>query len=386
MISFFSNDTASHVARDFLRVHIFHGADRINEPNEYVNADVVITTYSTLVKDSKFARVLHRLNWFRVVLDEGENSRICSAFASSIHRRRLKLIRLAHWIHNQDTHQFQSVNALRACRRWCVTGTPIQNKLEDLGALVRFLKVVPFETKFSKAEFTRCIIDPLYSDLDDPCQNLRTLLQSVLLRRTSQSHSELTATYETVLLSLSTAERGQYTDILDKAKDDMDLLVNTTTGTQIYTRIFTMILRLRIFCNLGQFHDRVGSLLSQPRVASARSPVESDSGSELGCDICQREESRDLLKHRMFCPDCARLLKSNLPDPSDGSPAYSNITGRVSLSSRQVNNTGPLFEQRSQESNKLEAITEDVNRVYPTKLLAVVERLRQSDKESKRSV
>ena len=86
MVPLISNHTASHVARDFLRVRIFHGANRINEPNEYLNADVVITTYSTLVKDSKFARVLHRLNWFRVVLDEGKNLRVRLAFAIIIHQ------------------------------------------------------------------------------------------------------------------------------------------------------------------------------------------------------------------------------------------------------------------------------------------------------------
>ena len=245
---------------------------------------------------------------------------------------------------------------------------------------------MPFDAKSSKTEFKRCIIDPLYSDLEDPCQNLRELLQSVLLRRTSQSQSKLTATYESILLNLSTAERQHYTNILDMSKDDMDLLVNGTTGTKIYTKIFTTILRLRMFCNLGQFHDRVGSSPSWPKVTSTRSPVESDLGSELGCDVCQREESRDLLKHRMFCPDCSRLLESNQTISSEYSPAYLHATSEVSQTSSQADSAQSLFDQLSCKPYGSGLMSEHIGEAYPTKLLAVAEKLRQSDKGSKRFV
>ena len=62
---------ARHIAKGFLRVAAFHGADRANEPHVYKDLDLVLTTYSTLSSDSQKARVLQRVDWFRVILDEG---------------------------------------------------------------------------------------------------------------------------------------------------------------------------------------------------------------------------------------------------------------------------------------------------------------------------
>jgi SWI/SNF-related matrix-associated actin-dependent regulator of chromatin subfamily A3 len=50
----------------------FHGNSRENDPRSLLDFDIVLTTYSTLVVDfSKDLGVLHRVQWFRVVLDEG---------------------------------------------------------------------------------------------------------------------------------------------------------------------------------------------------------------------------------------------------------------------------------------------------------------------------
>ena len=64
----------SHIAENCLSVITFHGSNRVNEPQAFIGSDLVFTTYSTLVKDYQNARVLHRLRWFRIVLDEGNVS------------------------------------------------------------------------------------------------------------------------------------------------------------------------------------------------------------------------------------------------------------------------------------------------------------------------
>jgi len=66
----------SHIAENYLNVATFHGNDRGNDPQTFTSSDLVLTTYSTLVKDHQNAGVLHRLKWFRVVLDEGKTNKV----------------------------------------------------------------------------------------------------------------------------------------------------------------------------------------------------------------------------------------------------------------------------------------------------------------------
>jgi SNF2 family DNA or RNA helicase len=71
-----ADHAVSHITENYLNVATFHGNDRENEPRTLGSSDLVLTTYSTLVKDNQNAGVLHRLKWFRVVLDEGKANKI----------------------------------------------------------------------------------------------------------------------------------------------------------------------------------------------------------------------------------------------------------------------------------------------------------------------
>jgi transcription termination factor 2 len=62
-----------------------------------------------------------RVRWRRVILDE------------------------AHIVRNHKSATSNAVSALRARRRWALTGTPVHNKDLDLFALMKFLRVTPFD-------------------------------------------------------------------------------------------------------------------------------------------------------------------------------------------------------------------------------------------------
>jgi hypothetical protein len=278
------------------------------------------------------------------------------------------------------------VNTLQADRRWCLTGTPIQNRLEDLGALIRFLKVQPFDSETSKVAFRRYIVDPLSSNDEDPCRNLRLLLRSVCLRRTTQHQPNLTARYESVTLSLSPLERSLYHKILEQTKSHMDMLVSTSSYFPEFTKLFTVILRLRMLCNLGQFCKGPGSQPFPMATTQACFSADFQICSDIGCDLCEQEESLELMKGLTFCPSCSRPLFSiNPPGPNCMSETLRS--SKVSSPQFSYLSNEPSEVIRSLATSQQSFLESGVSAEdYPTKLFAVAKNLRDNIHHSKRSV
>ena len=67
----------------------------------------------------------------------------------------------AHVIRTRTTRQFSACTALQGDRRWCLTGTPFQNKLEDLYSLVCFMRLDPYD-EFAK---WRKLVDQMKSGM-----------------------------------------------------------------------------------------------------------------------------------------------------------------------------------------------------------------------------
>ncbi|CAI4219511.1 unnamed protein product [Parascedosporium putredinis] len=80
---------------------------------------------------------------------------------------------------NLSSKQGQATLKLEARSRWCLTGTPIQNKIEDLGALATFCGYRPL----TKGEFRKRILGPLYLASSQAPEELRTYLRAFCLRR-----------------------------------------------------------------------------------------------------------------------------------------------------------------------------------------------------------
>lgn len=57
-----------------LKIIIYHGPGRPNDPEMISDSDIVLTTYNTLTAEYQIKSkpsTLHRIGWYRVVLDEG---------------------------------------------------------------------------------------------------------------------------------------------------------------------------------------------------------------------------------------------------------------------------------------------------------------------------
>jgi superfamily II DNA or RNA helicase len=97
-----------------LRVHVHHGADRLDGESLAValsRADLVITTYGVATRDQA---ELGQVSWARVVCDEAQN------------------------IKNHATKQARAVRGLPATARIALTGTPVENRLSELWSIMEF--------------------------------------------------------------------------------------------------------------------------------------------------------------------------------------------------------------------------------------------------------
>jgi hypothetical protein len=163
------------------------------------------------------------------------------------------------------------------------------------------------------------------------------------------------------------------------------MLVSTSSCIQKYTKLFTIILSLRMLCDLGNFYKGLGSSQSSMDISQAWSPTDFDLGSDLDCDFCQKEESLDLMKDLTFCPSCSRLLQSiseapnsmlEIPRPTKFcSPQSSHLSNEPS---------GVIQSLARSQRSFLEAGMSDEG--CSTKLLAVAKNLRDNIHHSKRSV
>ncbi|OAX79555.1 hypothetical protein ACJ72_06127 [Emergomyces africanus] len=151
-----------HLEGDTLSYYVFHGPSRTEDPVELSKYDLIITTYSTILSElsgkstKRRTSPLTSMNLFRIVLDE------------------------AHAIREQSAAQSQAIFSLDSERRWSVTGTPIQNRLEDLASVTRFLRLFPY---VEKSQFAAYIIAPFKSENPKAIPNLRMLVDSFTLRR-----------------------------------------------------------------------------------------------------------------------------------------------------------------------------------------------------------
>ena len=99
-----------------LNIYSYHGTKRTKDVDFLLRQDIVVTTYGTLTAEAALDEPpLEQLEWYRVVLDE------------------------SHSIKSPTTKAAQACNALKAERRWCVSGTPIATAVGDIASQLDFV-------------------------------------------------------------------------------------------------------------------------------------------------------------------------------------------------------------------------------------------------------
>ncbi|KAH8912582.1 hypothetical protein BR93DRAFT_942437 [Coniochaeta sp. PMI_546] len=225
-----------HIRPGSISYHIYHGQNRVRNPDLLSKFDLVVTTYGSVASEcsSRFSGKkgpfpLEEIGWFRIVLDE------------------------AHMIREQNTLQFRAVCRLQANRRWAVTGTPVQNRLDDLAALLAFLRLKPFD---DKSKFIQHIVTPFKNADPEIVPKLRVLVDTITLRRQKDKIDLPPRTDELIRLDFTNEEKRIYDMFAQNAQDRVQVLTGSgqdkILGGKTYIHILQSILRLRLICAHGK--------------------------------------------------------------------------------------------------------------------------------------
>ena len=137
-----------------LDVHIHHGPDRTSKVEDLTRHDVVLTSYALLARDRK---LLTGSTWRALVLDEAQA------------------------VKNPLTRAAQTARAITAGHRVALTGTPVENRLDELWSIMQILNPGLLGTRTG---FRRMLATPIERRSDAEAeQRLRRITAPFLLRR-----------------------------------------------------------------------------------------------------------------------------------------------------------------------------------------------------------
>jgi len=235
-----------------LKVTTYHGQKRVQHHSEFVNVDVVLTTFGTVAAEYRKPRqVLFYVRWFRIFLDEGNRRHIPPVLAVTT-----ELICVAHTIRSRRTKQFEAVMTLQGRHHWCLTGTPISNKVDDLGALISFCRVPLLEDRRC---FQIYVTKVANKNFRNGCKALRQTLTPICLRRTRAILNIPEPNIRRRDITFSSAERSEYTALMRHTRIALDEAVSGKATREKRHTILHAIQRLQILCNVGTFAPRTAA-------------------------------------------------------------------------------------------------------------------------------
>ncbi|EEB95778.1 hypothetical protein MPER_05200, partial [Moniliophthora perniciosa FA553] len=213
------------------RILSYHGTTKRRKElrqgwNDKHSFNVCITSYTLASRD---AHIFKRKPWYYMILDE------------------------AHMIKNFKSQRWNILLMFRSFRRLLLTGTPLQNNLTELWALLQFL--MSGANFANLKEFGEWFSNPLEKAiemgniLDDETMQrvskLHTVLRPYLLRRLKRDvEKELPSKFEhLVLCPLSKRQRYLYDEFMARAQTQDAL------QSGIYQKIANILMQLRKVCN-----------------------------------------------------------------------------------------------------------------------------------------
>jgi hypothetical protein len=197
-----------------------------------------------------------------------------------------------------------------------LTGTPIQNKLEDVGALLAFARISGLE---NLAVFRKHVVNPFKEDSDTAVQRLAHLLDCVCLRRTQELLNLPNLTEQTCFIVLSEGERKSYDNNLKAMKREISNRVGRREERSKHFGIFQAQLQLRLLCNHGTWQKPfVESMVADGDILREDAMFSLGQHAQIPCSECgipipafdtvHTSNSLGNCPHS-YCPDCIARLQ-----------------------------------------------------------------------------
>ncbi|KAL1408272.1 DNA repair protein rad16 [Vanrija albida] len=374
---------------------LYHGSHRVKAA-ELKKYDVVLTSYGTL--EAAFRRqqlgfkrqnlmikeksALHSFQWFRVILDE------------------------AHNIKERSTNAAKAAFALDAEYRWCLSGTPLQNRVGELYSLVRFLGADPFSFYFCKKcdckslhwKFSNkrhcddCGHTPMAhvslwnSEILTPIarygieeggpgktafKKLKILLDRMMLRRTKLERADdLGLPPRTIVVRrdfFSPQEKELYMSLFTNAKRQFDTYLDAGTVLNNYSNIFSLITRMRqMACHPDLVLRAKKSALAVDVTEGTVCRICNDTAEDAIMSSCKHVFDRECIRqylevtqlrgHRPECPVCHIEISIDLEQEAMDLGEEGNKRANQGILSR-------LNVDNWRSSCKLEALVEELEKL-----------------------
>jgi len=159
-------------------------------------------------------------------------------------------------IKNKSTKGAIAACQVQAVYRWCLSGTPMQNSVEEMYSLIKFCRIRPYceWDKFSR-EIARPLKNKYEPGKQKAMQQLQVLLKAVLLRRTKSSKIDgkpilqlPPKTVTEVQAFFSEDELNFYKALEGKTQLQYNRYLKAGTVGRNYSNILVLLLRLRQAC------------------------------------------------------------------------------------------------------------------------------------------
>ncbi len=228
-----------------LRVFVHHGGQRLTTAAAFSGCDLVITSYGTLTRDQA---LFVAVEFATLIADEAQH------------------------IKNRRSQNAAALRALHAPARFLLTGTPLENSLDDLRSLFEFLlpgylQKVPAGLRSDERTW-----------FDD---RLRAQTAPYILRRTKRAVApELPEKLEQVLwCEMTPTQAALYRATQERSERELfDLAADGASEAKLKFAALTQILRLRQIC-------------CDPRLVTDGTPVGAASRRDSNPPAAQRDEN-----------------------------------------------------------------------------------------------